>query len=146
MPIPALRVVLDSTLRTPCGARVLDGSAPTLLLHARGAAVADDRFANVELAAVESCAYGLDLGDVLHVLAARGANEVQVAGPTLCGALFAAGLVDELLLYVAPVLLGDSAQPLLALPPLSDMAARWKLRMVEQRQVGDDLRLLLRMQ
>jgi diaminohydroxyphosphoribosylaminopyrimidine deaminase/5-amino-6-(5-phosphoribosylamino)uracil reductase len=142
-----LRVVLDRELRTPRGARVLDGSRPTLLLHARGAAVADDRFANVELTAVESDAHGLDLGDVLHVLAARGANEVQVeAGPTLCGALFATGLVDELLLYVAPVLLGDSARPLLALPPLSDMAARWKLRMVEQRQVGDDMRLLLRMQ
>ena len=143
--IPALRVVLDSTLRTPRGARVLDGSAPTLLLHARDAAVVDDRFASVELTGVETGAYGLDLGDVLRVLAARGANEVQVeAGATLCGALFAAGVVDELLLYVAPVLLGDTARPLLALPPLADMAARWKLRIVDHRQVGDDMRLLLR--
>ncbi|MEO7756877.1 MAG: dihydrofolate reductase family protein, partial [Dokdonella sp.] len=94
---------------------------------------------------VESSERGLDLVDVLRLLAVRGMNEVQVeAGPTLCGALFAAGLVDELLLYVAPVLLGDSARPLLSLPTLSDMTARWKLRQVDQRQVGEDLRLLLR--
>lgn len=143
--IAPLRVVLDRTLRTPRGAQVLDGAAPTLLLHARGVVAGDDRFAKVELAAVESAAHGLDLGEVLRVLAARGVNEVQVeAGPTLCGALFAEGLVDELLLYIAPLLLGDAARPLLALPALTDMAARWPLRVVEQRQVGDDIRLLLR--
>ena len=143
--VAPLRVVLDRQLRTPRGARVLDGAAPTLLLHARDAVAGDDRFAPVELAAVETGPCGLDLHEVLRGLAARGMNEVQVeAGPTLCGALFAAGLVDELLLYVAPLLLGDAARPLLALPTLSDMAARWKLRVAEQRQVGDDIRLLLR--
>ncbi|MEO5559400.1 MAG: bifunctional diaminohydroxyphosphoribosylaminopyrimidine deaminase/5-amino-6-(5-phosphoribosylamino)uracil reductase RibD [Dokdonella sp.] len=140
-----LRVVLDRQLLTPRGAKVLDGDAPTLLLHASDARVVDDRFANVERAVVESSEHGLDLDHVLRLLAARGMNEVQVeAGPTLCGALFAAGLVDELLLYVAPVLLGDSARPLLALPVLTDMRARWKLRQVDQRQVGEDIRLLLR--
>jgi diaminohydroxyphosphoribosylaminopyrimidine deaminase/5-amino-6-(5-phosphoribosylamino)uracil reductase len=139
------RIVLDRQLRTPRDAHVLDGDAPTLLLHAADAAVGDDRFAKVELAAVESGADGLDLSHVLRVLAARSINELQVeAGPTLAGALFAAGLVDELLLYVAPVLLGDQARPLLALPALADMAARWRLRTVEQRHVGEDLRLLLR--
>jgi diaminohydroxyphosphoribosylaminopyrimidine deaminase/5-amino-6-(5-phosphoribosylamino)uracil reductase len=143
--IKPLRVVLDRSLRTPRGAQVLDGSAPTLLLHASDASAADARFTNVELAAVASGVHGLDLEDVLRVLAARGMNEVQVeAGPTLSGALFAAGWVDELLLYMAPVLLGDAAQPLLALPSLSSMAARWKLRIVDQRQVGDEMRLLLR--
>lgn len=140
-----LRVVLDGRLRTPRGAQVLDGAAPTLVLHARDAVAGDDRFARVELATVESGPHGLDLHEVMRVLAARGMNEVQVeAGPTLGGALFAAGLVDELLLYVAPVLLGDAARPLLGLPALGDMAARWRLQPVEQRQVGADLRLLLR--
>ncbi|MEO7325869.1 MAG: bifunctional diaminohydroxyphosphoribosylaminopyrimidine deaminase/5-amino-6-(5-phosphoribosylamino)uracil reductase RibD [Dokdonella sp.] len=140
-----LRVVLDRQLLTPRGANLLDGHAPTLLLHAIDALVVDDRFANVERAAVESSERGLDLNAVLRLLAARGMNEVQVeAGPTLCGALFAAGLVDELLLYVAPVLLGDSARPLLSLPAISEMSARWKLRQVDQRQVGEDIRLLLR--
>ncbi|MEO5624918.1 MAG: bifunctional diaminohydroxyphosphoribosylaminopyrimidine deaminase/5-amino-6-(5-phosphoribosylamino)uracil reductase RibD [Dokdonella sp.] len=140
-----LRVVLDRQLLTPRGAKVLDGDAPTLLLHASDARVVDDRFANAERAVVESSEHGLDLDHVLRLLAARGMNEVQVeAGPTLCGALFAAGLVDELLLYVAPVLLGDSARPLLSLPVISEMSARWNLRQVDQRQVGEDIRLLLR--
>jgi len=144
-PVPPLRVVLDPQLRTPRGARVLDGAAPTLLVHARGAAAGPGGFAGAELAEVESAPQGLDLRQVLALLGARGMNEVQVeAGPTLCGALFAAGLVDELLLYVAPVLLGDAARPLLALPPLADMAGRWTMRVVDRRQVGDDLRLLLR--
>jgi diaminohydroxyphosphoribosylaminopyrimidine deaminase/5-amino-6-(5-phosphoribosylamino)uracil reductase len=81
----------------------------------------------------------------LALLAARGCNEVQAeAGPTLGGALFDAGLVDELLLYVAPLLLGDAALPLLHLPPLADMAGRWELQLVEQRMLGADWRLRLR--
>jgi diaminohydroxyphosphoribosylaminopyrimidine deaminase/5-amino-6-(5-phosphoribosylamino)uracil reductase len=88
---------------------------------------------------------GFDLAAALALLAGRGCNEVQVeAGPTLCGALFAAGLVDELLLYVAPLLLGDSARPLLCLPPLAGMDTRHPLQVVEQRAVGADMRLRLR--
>lgn len=140
-----LRVVLDRNLRTPCGANVLDGSAPTLIFHAPGMRPPHAGFERAELVAVETSDDGLDLSQVLAELGRRGVNELQVeAGPTLCGALFAAGLVDELLLYVAPLFLGDAARPLLALPTLTDMAARWRLRVVEQRQVGDDLRLLLR--
>ena len=143
---PPLRVVLDRTLRTAAGARVLDASAPTLVVHGEAAAPpADDRFAGVELVAAPSGDGGLDLSAVLGMLAARGVNELQVeAGPTLCGALFAAGLVDELLLYVAPILLGDQARPLLSLPPLAAMNDARRLRVVDQRQVGGDLRLLLR--
>ncbi len=144
-PAAPLRVVLDRSLRTPKGAKVLDGTAPTLLLHAPGALAPDDRFAQVALAAVETRPDGLDLHQVLQVLAARGMNEVQVeAGPALSGALLAAGLVDELLLYVAPVLLGDAARPLLAMASPATMAARFGLRLIEQRQLGEDLRLLLR--
>jgi len=82
---------------------------------------------------------------VFALLAERGINELQVeAGPTLCGALFAEGLVDELLLYVAPVLLGDQARPLLALPGLESITAARRLRVIDRRSVGDDQRLLLR--
>ena len=74
-----------------------------------------------------------------------GVNELQVeAGATLCGALFQHGLVDELLLYISPILLGDQARPLLALPSIVDMAAARRLRVVDQRRIGEDLRLLLR--
>ena len=141
---PPLRVVLDRQLRTPEGSHVLDGAAPTLMLHA-AAADPDHRFKHAECAAVDERNGSIDLAAVLAVLAGRGCNEVHVeAGPTLCGALFAAGLVDELLLYVAPLLLGDQARPLLQLPTLSDMAERWQLRPIEQRQLGTDWRLRLR--
>ena len=140
-----LRVVLDRQLRTPAGAQVLDDGAPTLIFHGADALPAHEDFAHVQRFAVETRQRGLDLAQVLTELGRRGVNELQVeAGPTLGGALFATGLVDELLLYVAPVLLGDAARPLLALPSLTDMASRWSLRIVERRQVGDDLRLLLR--
>jgi len=143
--VPPLRVILDRGLHTPAGAHVLDGSAPTLVFHAPGAHPPHAGFGRAELVAVETRGNGLDLSQVLAELGRRGVNELQVeAGPTLCGALFVAGLVDELLLYVAPLFLGDAARPLLALPTLADMAARWRLRVVEQRQVGDELRLLLR--
>ncbi len=140
-----LRVVLDRRLCTPTGSHVLDGETPTLLLHAGEAFVTDERFARVERAVLPSPSDRLDLHAVLSLLAGRNCNEVQVeAGPMLCDALFAAGLVDELLLYVAPVLLGDSARPLLHLPGLSDMASRWQLRTVERIVLGEDLRLRLR--
>ena len=143
--VAPLRVVLDRDLRTPAAAKVLDGTAPTLILHGGEAEPIDQRFERVERAAVEIHEGRLDLSSVLALLAAREINEIQVeAGPTLCGALFAEGLVDELLLYVAPVLLGNDARPLLDLPALSDMAARWKLDVVDQRMLGADWRLLLR--
>jgi diaminohydroxyphosphoribosylaminopyrimidine deaminase / 5-amino-6-(5-phosphoribosylamino)uracil reductase len=142
---PPLRVILDRQLRTPAGSQVLDGSMPTLLLHGAVASCADQRFVRVERVALATQGEALDLRAVLALLAGRSCNEVHVeAGPTLCGALFAAGLVDELLLYVAPLLLGDNARPLLHLPTLSDMARRWQLQMVDQRMLGPDIRLRLR--
>ena len=141
-----LRVVLDRSLRTPGGAQVLDGCVPTLVMHAASAKSQDNRHAHVELVPVVVDSDGrLDIPAILRTLAERGVNELQVeAGPTLCGALFAQGLVDELLLYVAPVILGDSARPLLVLPRIDEMTQAWRLRVIEQRQLGADLRLLLR--
>jgi diaminohydroxyphosphoribosylaminopyrimidine deaminase/5-amino-6-(5-phosphoribosylamino)uracil reductase len=141
---PPLRVVLDSGLTTAAGRQILDGSLPTLCLHAPHAQHRP-HFERVERAPVAAAHGGLDLAAVMHLLADRQINEVQVeAGHMLSGALFREDLVDELLLYVAPVLLGHTAQPLLTLPPLSEMAQRWSLRVVDQRQIGADWRLLLR--
>lgn len=146
--VPPLRVVLDARLDAlALHANLLDGSAPTLVLHAPGARVRDDRHARVELTEVPLAVHGrrLDLAAALRLLATRGVNELQVeAGPTLCGALLDADLVDELLLYVAPTLLGDSARPLLALSPLQSMADRRDWRVVDRRMLGQDQRLLLR--
>ncbi len=145
-PTTPLRVILDRELRTPADAHVLDGNAPTLLLHDERLSPRDDaRFENIALAGCEVADQRLDLRQVLRLLAERHCNEVQVeAGPILSGALFAAGLVDELLLYIAPTLLGNDARGLLNLPPLEKMSERWNLRVIDQRSVGEDWRLLLR--
>ncbi|HEY9131156.1 MAG TPA: bifunctional diaminohydroxyphosphoribosylaminopyrimidine deaminase/5-amino-6-(5-phosphoribosylamino)uracil reductase RibD [Dyella sp.] len=140
------RVVLDRLLRTPRGAQVLDGQMPTLILHGPGV-TPDSRFAQVECVATAEIGHSFDLAAVLKILAEHGCNEVQVeSGPTLCGSLVAAGLADELLIYVAPVLLGNHAMPLLGLPALMDMSKRWSLHLRELRQVGPDIRLTLRPQ
>ncbi|MHB8447237.1 MAG: bifunctional diaminohydroxyphosphoribosylaminopyrimidine deaminase/5-amino-6-(5-phosphoribosylamino)uracil reductase RibD [Rudaea sp.] len=144
--VPALRVVLDARLDAlQSTSHLLDGSAPTLVMHAEHAHPCDGRFAKVELAGVPVLDGRLDLTHVLTLLAARGVNELQVeAGPALCGALFAQGFVDELLLYIAPQVLGDMARPLLHLLPIADISAGRQLRVVDERRIGEDWRLLLR--
>jgi diaminohydroxyphosphoribosylaminopyrimidine deaminase/5-amino-6-(5-phosphoribosylamino)uracil reductase len=142
--VPPLRVVLDCQLRTPAGSHVLDKAAPTLLLHAEDAAGVS-HFGSERCVAVAESGGRVDLQSVLALLAARDCNELHVeAGATLGGALLAEGLVDELLLYVAPLLLGDAARPLLHLPALGEMSERWNLRLMDQRMVGGDWRLRLR--
>ncbi len=145
-----LRVVLDAGLRTPATARIVDAAAPTLLCAADG--VADERVqalraAGAEVALLPRGPAGLDLAELLARLAARECNEVLVeAGPTLAGAFLAAGLVDELVCYVAATLLGDGARPMLRLPLLERLDARPRLRIIDTRTVGGDLRLTLRPQ
>lgn len=142
--VPPLRVVLDRSLTTPAPSRVLDGSVPTLFVHGEGAS-AGAQFAHVERIAVPERDGRLDITAVLAELARRGCNEVQVeAGATLAGAFVAAGACDELLLYVAPCLLGEGARPLFALPPLAALADATQWRWHDIRQIGADLRLLLR--
>ncbi|MGN2245890.1 bifunctional diaminohydroxyphosphoribosylaminopyrimidine deaminase/5-amino-6-(5-phosphoribosylamino)uracil reductase RibD [Frateuria sp. GZRR35] len=143
-PVAPLRVILDRQLRTPAGSHVLAPVAPTLLMHASDASV-PVHLEPIDRVSLPEGAGRLDLQTALAELARRDINELHVeAGPTLCGALLAAGLADELLLYIAPVLLGDTARPLLGLPPLARMADRWQLRTLDRRMVGEDIRLRLR--
>ena len=89
----------------------------------------------------------VDLLAVLKDLGLRGCNEVLVeAGATLSGRLFELGLVDELLLYVAPVLLGQDACPLLNLPFIESMDQRITLKLLESQSIGPDLRLRYQVQ
>jgi len=81
---------------------------------------------------------------VMAQLAQREVNEVQVeAGATLAGAFLVAGLVDELLLYVAPVMLGERARPLFEGLHIDAMTERLRMRIVETRRIGEDVRVLL---
>ena len=142
---PPLRVVLDTGLATIARGKVRAGDAPTLYLHAPD--VKPPRDFAAERVAVPLRDGELDLDAVLGLLAARGINEIQVeTGATLAGAFLKAGLVDELLVYMAPVLLGERARPLFDGLRIDQMTQRLQLRLVETRHVGDDLRLLLRPQ
>ena len=145
-PRQPLRVVLDSRLRMPLQARILEGGNVLIYTTARDAA----KRAALEKAGATVCVLPdgngqVDLPATLRDLAQRGCNEVLVeAGSTLNGALLRAGLVDELLLYVAPQLLGDSARGMLDLGELNSLEQRVELEWKDLRQVGNDLRVLVR--
>jgi diaminohydroxyphosphoribosylaminopyrimidine deaminase/5-amino-6-(5-phosphoribosylamino)uracil reductase len=142
--IAPLRVILDARLRTPASAHVLDGAAPTVLVHALGNEPADARFDRVERLAIDAEEGFVDLPAVLAELAAREVNELQVeAGPCLTGSMLRQGLVDELLLYVAPRLLGDSARPMAVLPEPPSLREAGAMTLVEHVACGPDVRLRL---
>ncbi len=142
------RVILDTSLRVPARAKILDAAAPTTVFTSTDApsARADAlRSAGVDVQTAPGQASGLDLEVVLARLAAAECNEVLVeAGSTLAGRFVAAGLVDEIVCYLAAAVLGDAAQPLLRLPLLERMDERREFRWVDARTVGADLRLTLR--
>jgi diaminohydroxyphosphoribosylaminopyrimidine deaminase/5-amino-6-(5-phosphoribosylamino)uracil reductase len=142
-----LRVVLDSRLRTPPGARILapPGTALILCSEAEPGRAAALREAGAEVLAVGSSAGGVDLAAALAALAARQVNELLVeCGAGLAGALLSAGLADELLLYLAPTLLGRGARPLAELETPASLAGRLQFSIVESQDVGGDLLLRLR--
>ncbi|TDK20641.1 bifunctional diaminohydroxyphosphoribosylaminopyrimidine deaminase/5-amino-6-(5-phosphoribosylamino)uracil reductase RibD [Luteimonas aestuarii] len=141
--VPPLRVVLDPGLATIARGKVREGDAPTLYLHAPD--IKPPRELAAERAAVPVQGAVADLHAVLALLAQREIGELHVeAGATLAGALLKAGLVDELLLYVAPVVMGERARPLFDGLGFADMAQRLRMSIVDSRHVGGDLRLRLR--
>jgi len=79
------------------------------------------------------------------VLGEHGFNEVTVeTGAKLNGSLLAAGVIDEIVLYLAPMLLGDAAQGLFALPEFTSLDQGLRPRIVDVRQVGADIRITAR--
>ena len=144
-----VRVILDSELRTPPQARVFDGAGAqgvwifTASTDARRSAALLARGARIERCAG---AHGVDIARVLAQLGEGGINEVLVeAGATLAGALIEQQCVDELLLYIAPLVLGDTARGLLKLPEPPSLEQARRFEVIETRAVGADQRVRLRM-
>lgn len=142
-----LRVVVDSKLETPLTARILRGG-PVLL----AAAVDDEkradslRAAGAEVVVLPNPHGKVELKNLLEELGRRGINEVHgEAGFRLNGSLLREGLVDELLLYLAPCLIGDDASGLFNLPALTSLDGRRRLQIRDLRQVGADIRVLARL-
>jgi diaminohydroxyphosphoribosylaminopyrimidine deaminase/5-amino-6-(5-phosphoribosylamino)uracil reductase len=144
-----LRVVLDARLRTPADARLFASGGEVLILTALDtaddarAAELTERGARIE--SLPAVAGRLALTTVIERLGELEANEVLVeAGPTLVGALLHASLVDELLVYVAPILLGPTARALVELPQLREITDAPAFSLIDTSQVGEDVRLRLR--
>lgn len=141
-----LRVVVDARLETPLNARLLDGG-PVLV----AAAIHDtERIAALERRGAEVVVLPNDGGKVdlqalLFELGRRGLNEVLAeSGFKLNGSLLKEGCVDELVLYLAPALVGDAARGLFNLPALSSLAGKRPLAFQDVRLVGRDLRIIAR--
>ncbi|MCX8085336.1 MAG: bifunctional diaminohydroxyphosphoribosylaminopyrimidine deaminase/5-amino-6-(5-phosphoribosylamino)uracil reductase RibD [Rhodocyclaceae bacterium] len=140
-PRQPLRVVADSRLRIPEDAALLSGG-PCLIASAKPAADKAARLAarGIEVLTLPDAQGRVDLAALLAELARRGCNEVLAeAGAHLAGALVTAGLVDEFLLYQAPLLLGDAARGMVALGELSALAQAPRLAILERRAIGADL-------
>ncbi|UGQ47796.1 bifunctional diaminohydroxyphosphoribosylaminopyrimidine deaminase/5-amino-6-(5-phosphoribosylamino)uracil reductase RibD [Massilia endophytica] len=139
------RIVVDSRLDISPGARILEGGGTWIVAassnHEKEAALRDR---GAEIITLPNAQGKVDLPELMRELARRQINELHVeAGTKLNGSLVREGCVDELLLYMAPMLLGE-AQGMFALPPLTDLSGRKQLKFHEIRQVGDDLRILAR--
>ncbi|MFO0274415.1 MAG: bifunctional diaminohydroxyphosphoribosylaminopyrimidine deaminase/5-amino-6-(5-phosphoribosylamino)uracil reductase RibD [Betaproteobacteria bacterium] len=144
-PRQPLRVLVDSHLDVDPAARLFDGS-PVLVACAHGDADKMARLRQVQAEVVElpNADGKVDLAALMTELARRACNEVHVeAGFKLNGSLVRAGLVDELLVYLAPLLIGE-ARGMLHLPALSELARARRLVFHEVGQVGEDVRLLAR--
>jgi len=140
-----VRIILDSRLRIPPGARLIDAPGRTVILTVQ-TRLQRENWPGCEIVTLPGDAHGrLVLEAVLAWLAEQEFNEVLFeAGPTLNGALLQAGWVDEWIVYLAPVVLGDAARGLFHLPGLSRMADRPALELHATHQLGQDLRLTLR--
>ncbi|MFN4340992.1 MAG: bifunctional diaminohydroxyphosphoribosylaminopyrimidine deaminase/5-amino-6-(5-phosphoribosylamino)uracil reductase RibD [Azonexus sp.] len=145
-PRQPLRVVVDSQLETPLDARILQGGA-TLIAGAVADAARIEalRAAGAEVLILPDAAGKVDLAALLAALAWRGVNEVHAeAGFKLNGSLLREGLVDEVLLYLAPCLIGHAASGLFNLPELTALDGKRRLQIRDLRQVGEDIRVLAR--
>ena len=156
-----LRVVFDAKGQMPPQSKLAADGKPTLVFTAAGEGPADqtssqsaaarstptDAGGPLRIEAIATDAAGrIDIAAALRRLAELECNDVLVeAGPRLAGSFVASGLVDEIVLYVAPTLLGDAAQPAFVLPqPLRALSERARFTYHDVRQVGPDLRLTLR--
>ncbi|HKX55917.1 MAG TPA: bifunctional diaminohydroxyphosphoribosylaminopyrimidine deaminase/5-amino-6-(5-phosphoribosylamino)uracil reductase RibD [Xanthomonadales bacterium] len=141
-----IRVIADSRWRTPVNARILQGPGKVIIAGSEARPVSSSlRASQAQLLPLPEQNGKLDLHRLMQALAAEQVNELQVeAGAGLCGALLLEGLVDELLLYQAPVILGEDGAGLFAGLALQSMQQKVQLQLIESCFVGQDQRLRLR--
>ncbi len=137
------RVIVDRHGQTPASARILEGEGALIVTAGERNSAWP---AQVETLVLPDARGRVDLPAMMHTLGARGINELHVeAGARLNGALLEAGLVDEMLLYVAPRVVGDPARGSFERPaPLDVLADAADFSWHDVQRIGADLRLRLR--
>ncbi len=140
-PRQPLRVIADSHLETPPGARILQGDKVLIFAAREGAAPP-----NAEVVVLPNPQGKVELKKMLEELARRGINELHVEGGfKLNGSLVREGCVDEFLIYLNPSLLGDSAQGMVNLAEVTSLDQRVALKLRSVERVGDDIRIIARL-
>lgn len=146
-PRQPLKVVVDANLSMPLEAKILQGAK---VLVATGCDE-EERIRQLQDAGAEvlvlPAEHGqIDLVRLLHELGKRGLNEITAeAGKVLNGALLHAGVVDELVFYLAPMLFGDKARGMFGVPEIEEMNQRQELEIKDLRMVGRDMRIIARL-
>ncbi len=140
-----LRVLLDSRLDVKDGMKLLEGGN-TLIITATGSDARqkelEARGIEVLRVPVEGVKGKVDLAAMMQLLASRGLNHILVeTGTRLNASLVQAGVVDEVVQYVAPMYLGDASRGLLSLPEFTDLEQRICLKVQDSRRVGEDWRI-----
>jgi diaminohydroxyphosphoribosylaminopyrimidine deaminase/5-amino-6-(5-phosphoribosylamino)uracil reductase len=144
-PRQPLRVVVDSRLETPLAARVLRNGALIATALNDAGKIAALREKGAEIALLPNAAGKVDLGALMQELGRRGINELHVeAGFRLNGSLLREGFVDELVIYLAPHVIGDAARGMFQLPQLEDLGDRHELTIRDVRMIGTDVRIIAR--
>jgi diaminohydroxyphosphoribosylaminopyrimidine deaminase/5-amino-6-(5-phosphoribosylamino)uracil reductase len=140
------KVLVDSRLEVPLDARILEGGRVLVAAaSADRAKVAALQAKGAEVVVLPNAAGKVELADLMRELARRELNEIHVeAGVKLNGSLVAAGVVDELLIYLAPSLLGDMGSGMFDLPSIARLDQKLPLRLVDVQQLGADVRVVAR--
>jgi diaminohydroxyphosphoribosylaminopyrimidine deaminase/5-amino-6-(5-phosphoribosylamino)uracil reductase len=145
-PRQPLKIVVDSKFETSPSARLLQ-EGKTLVVGAVNDAkrVASLKGAGAEVVRIANESGKVELFKLMEELARRELNEIHVeAGTKLNGSLLQAGVVDELLVYLAPRVIGDSGRGMFHLPELTELSRSTALKIREVERVGEDLRILAR--
>jgi diaminohydroxyphosphoribosylaminopyrimidine deaminase/5-amino-6-(5-phosphoribosylamino)uracil reductase len=145
-PRQPLRVVVDSRFEIPLSAKILEGGNVLIAIaHKDPAKAAALRSMGADTVFFPNPHGKVDLLALMHELGRRDINELHVeAGTRLNGSLLNEGLVDELLVYLAPMLIGDAAHGMFHLPALSELGAARRLTIFQQGMIGADLRIRAR--
>ncbi len=143
-----LRVIVDPDGKTPSSAKFFSIEGEILMATATDCAIPAgwSDHEGVEIIQLDRSGSGLDLHQLIGELAEREVNEIHVeSGATLAGALLQQKLVDEIIIYTAPILMGSNARPLFELP-IEKMSRKIPLKIEDIRMVGDDLRMTIKPQ